>query len=154
MVKQCQLYSTWLIIFIIIYSHIITYSHIYSHVVLIMVVIKIMTMTKIQIWLYDYTWTVVASYPSHENHVFVEYIVGIFYFAQIFLASNGVILLFDLDDLKVLQEVKSYLESYGFQIRMKWVVVNSLPLMSNENPSFKVPFQSIKLTFYFSSFQL
>jgi len=43
-----------------------------------------------------------------------EYIVGIFDFTHIFLASNGVVLLFHPNDLKVLKEVKSYLKSYGF----------------------------------------
>jgi hypothetical protein len=43
-----------------------------------------------------------------------EYIVGVFDFTHIFLASNGVVLLFHLNDLKVLKEVKSYLKSYGF----------------------------------------
>ncbi len=43
-----------------------------------------------------------------------EYIVGVFDFAHMFLASNGVVLLFHPYDLKVLKEVKSYLESYGF----------------------------------------
>jgi hypothetical protein len=38
-----------------------------------------------------------------------EYLVGVFDFAQMFLASNGVILLFHLDDFIVLKEVKSYL---------------------------------------------
>jgi hypothetical protein len=36
-----------------------------------------------------------------------------------FLASDGDVLLFHLDGLNVLKEVKSYLESYGFQIWMK-----------------------------------
>jgi hypothetical protein len=45
-----------------------------------------------------------------------EYIVAIFDFVDKFLASNGVVLLFHLDDLKVIREVKSYMESYGFQI--------------------------------------
>ncbi len=45
-----------------------------------------------------------------------EYIVGVFDFAHIFLASNGAVLLFHPGDLKVLKEVKSYLKSYGFQI--------------------------------------
>jgi len=84
----------------------------------------------------------------------VEYIVGIFNITQIFLASDGAILLIHSNDLKVLKEIKSYLESYGFQIQMKCVVVNSLPLMSNEDPSLKVPFQSIKLSLHFSSSQL
>jgi hypothetical protein len=43
-----------------------------------------------------------------------EYIVGVFDFAQMFLAYDGAILLFHLDDLKVSKEVKSYLEHYGF----------------------------------------
>jgi len=74
-----------------------------------------------------------------------EYIARVFDFVQMFLAYNGVVLLFHLDDLKVLKEVKYYLESYGFQIRMKWASVNSLPLTSSEEPSLEVPFQSTKL---------
>jgi hypothetical protein len=42
-----------------------------------------------------------------------EYIVGVFDFAQIFLASDGAVLLFHPNDLRVL-EAKFYLESYGF----------------------------------------
>jgi hypothetical protein len=82
-----------------------------------------------------------------------EYIVGVFDFAHIFFVFDGVVLLFHLDNLKVLKEVNSYLESYGFQIRMKWVLVNSLPLISSEDPSLKVPSQSTKLYLYFSFFQ-
>ncbi len=40
-----------------------------------------------------------------------EYIVGVFDFAQIFLAFYGVVLLFHPDDLKVLKDVKSYLKA-------------------------------------------
>jgi hypothetical protein len=43
-----------------------------------------------------------------------EYIVKVFDFSQIFLASNGVVLLFHLDDFRVLKEVKFYMENYGF----------------------------------------
>jgi hypothetical protein len=43
-----------------------------------------------------------------------EYIVGVFDFAHMFFASDGAVLLFHPNDLKVLKEVKSYLESYGF----------------------------------------
>jgi len=66
-----------------------------------------------------------------------------------FLASNEAILLFHPNDLKILKEIKSYLENYGFQIWMKWAMVNSLPLTSSKDPFFKVPFQSIKLYLYF-----
>jgi hypothetical protein len=46
--------------------------------------------------------------------------------------------LFHLDDPQVLKEIRSYLESCSFWIHMKWVVVNSLPLASSEDPSLKV----------------
>jgi hypothetical protein len=83
-----------------------------------------------------------------------EYIVEVFDFSHIFLAFDGVILLFLQDDLRVLKEVKSYLENYGFQIWMKWAMVNSLPLRNNEDPSLKVPSQSIKFYLYYYSSQL
>jgi hypothetical protein len=70
-----------------------------------------------------------------------------------FLAFDGAILLFHLDDLRVLKEVKSYLENYGFHFWMKWVVVKSLPFMSTEDTSFKVPYQFINLFLYFCSSQ-
>jgi hypothetical protein len=69
-----------------------------------------------------------------------QYIVGVFDFAHIFLAFDGAVLLFHLNDLRVLREVKFYLKSYGFQIRMTWDVVNSLPLTNNKDPSLKVLF--------------
>jgi hypothetical protein len=43
-----------------------------------------------------------------------EYLIAISDFAKKFLASNGVVLLFHLDDLKVFKEVKFYLDNYGF----------------------------------------
>jgi hypothetical protein len=43
-----------------------------------------------------------------------EYIVGVFDFAHMFSASNGVVLLIHPYDLKVLKKVKYYLESYDF----------------------------------------
>ncbi len=42
-----------------------------------------------------------------------EYIARVVDFAQMFLAFDGVVLLFHPNDFRVL-EVKSYLESYGF----------------------------------------
>jgi len=65
------------------------------------------------------------------------------------MAFDGAILLFHSNDFKILKEVKSCLENYGFHIRMKWAVVNSLPLMSNEDTFLKVPSQFIKLSLYF-----
>jgi hypothetical protein len=81
-----------------------------------------------------------------------EYIAIVFDFVEKFLAFDGVVLLFHPFDLRVLNEVKFYVENYGFQIQMKWVVVNALPLMSNEDPFLKVPSKSLKLSLYFSFF--
>jgi len=66
-----------------------------------------------------------------------EYIVGVFDFDQMFLdqmflAFDGVVLLFHPYYFRVLKEVKSYLENNGFFIWMKLVVANSLPIMSSE----------------------
>lgn len=66
----------------------------------------------------------------------------IFDFAKTKLVFNGVMLSFHLNDLKVLKKVRFYLKSYGFDIQIKWVVVNSLPFTNNEDPSLKVPAQS------------
>jgi hypothetical protein len=45
-----------------------------------------------------------------------EYIVAIFDFTNKFSTFDGAVLLFHQDDFKILKEVKSYLESYGFYI--------------------------------------
>ncbi len=85
-----------------------------------------------------------------QNQKVNEYIATIFDFVKKFLAFDGVVLLFCQDDLRVLKEVKSCVENYGLKIQIKWVVVNSLPLMSNKDPSLKVPSQTFKLSLYFS----
>lgn len=57
---------------------------------------------------------------------------------EFFSITNGVVFFFHLDDPRVLKEIMFYLESYNFQICMKWVVINSLPLAISKNPSMKV----------------
>jgi hypothetical protein len=69
--------------------------------------------------------------------------VSVFYFANKFLTSNGVVLCFHLDDPHILKEIRLYLENYNFQICMNWAIVNFLPLASIENPSMKVWVQPI-----------
>jgi hypothetical protein len=49
-----------------------------------------------------------------QNRKVEEYIARVFDFAQMFLASCGVVLLFHLNDFRLLKEIKFYLESYGF----------------------------------------
>ncbi len=50
----------------------------------------------------------------------------VFDFVEKFLASDDFVLLFHLYDFRDLKKVRCCLKSYGFQIWMKWVVVNSL----------------------------
>jgi hypothetical protein len=54
------------------------------------------------------------------------------------LTVDGVMLLLHPNDPWDLKEIMSYLESCNFRIRMKWIVINSLPLASLEDPSLKV----------------
>jgi hypothetical protein len=67
-----------------------------------------------------------------------DYVVFVFDFGNKLLVINGVVLLFHLDNLCVLREIKSYLECYSFQIWMKWAIANSLPLTRLEDFSMKV----------------
>jgi hypothetical protein len=50
---------------------IINYSHMYSHVVIILTIVIIMVETKNHTWLHDYFWTLIATCPSHKNHILV-----------------------------------------------------------------------------------
>jgi hypothetical protein len=50
----------------------------------------------------------------HGTKRLMSTLLEFFYFAHIFLVFDGVVLLFHLDDLKVLKEVMSYLKNYGF----------------------------------------
>jgi hypothetical protein len=68
-----------------------------------------------------------------------DYVLFVFEFVNKFLAVNNVVLLFHLNDLHDLKEVKSYPKKYiGYEIHMKWVMVNSLPFTNNEDPILKV----------------
>jgi hypothetical protein len=68
-----------------------------------------------------------------------DYVLFVFESADKFLVVNNVILLFHLNDLHDLKEVKPYPKSYiGYEIRMKWVMVNSLPCTSSEDPILEV----------------
>ncbi len=55
-------------------------------------------------------------------------------------------LLFHLDDLTILREIRSNLDNYGFHIRMKWDVVNLVPFTNSEDSSLKVPSRSHMLS--------
>ncbi len=72
--------------------------------------------------------------------------MSVFDFVDKFLTLDGDVLLFHLDDPCIFKEIMLYLDSYNFQICMKWANVNSLPLASVEDPSMKVRVQPISLS--------
>jgi hypothetical protein len=59
-----------------------------------------------------------------------------------FLLESGAILFFHLNDLWIHKQINEFLDSYYMSIRMKWAVVNNLPLISIEDPGLKVFFSS------------
>jgi len=67
---------------------------------------------------------------------FIEYVVS---FANKFLSDKGVIIIMNVDDPRVLKELRSILETYQLKVLMKWIVVNSSPQMSGEDPSSQGP---------------
>ncbi len=79
-------------------------------------------------------FTIPSKIPIWNKQV-DDYIISIFNFVEKFLTTNGVVLLFHLNDLQVVKEIRSYLGSYKFQIHMKQAIVNSFPFTSTENPS-------------------
>ncbi len=52
---------------------------------------------------------------------------GIFGFANKYLRPNDVVVVFHDDDPHVLKEIKSYLEGNGYEIWLRWVVINTMP---------------------------
>ncbi len=66
-----------------------------------------------------------------------DWIISIFDFIENFLTFDGAMFFFHLNDPLVLKEIRSYLESYSFQICVKWAIVNSFPLVSSRGPFFE-----------------
>lgn len=62
---------------------------------------------------------------------------SMFIFADYFLLEWGGVFFF-LDDLHVLKEISSFFDSYELTLKMKWVVINSLPLVNTKNRSQRV----------------
>ncbi len=67
--------------------------------------------------------------PSWNHHI-DNYVYGIFGFANKYMERNGTVLIFHDDDLCVFKEIKSFLDTNGYQIQFKWVVINSLQWMN------------------------
>jgi hypothetical protein len=63
------------------------------------------------------------------NHHIDNYVYEVFGFANKYLIGNGVVIIFH-DDSCVLKEIKLFLETNGYKIHSRWVVINILPQMS------------------------
>ncbi len=72
--------------------------------------------------------------PS-QNTKLKNYVKVMFIFVDYFLLKRCGALLFFLDDLHVFKEISSFLDSDELSIKMKWVVINSLPLVNTKNRS-------------------
>jgi len=78
-------------------------------------------MGKVSLFLVDVLGDLLVPFVSPSstkihiwNMLVEDYVVFVFDFANKFLASDGAIFVFHLNDLHVLKEIISYLESYSF----------------------------------------
>jgi len=67
--------------------------------------------------------------PSWNHHI-DNYVYEIFGFTNKYMERNSAVLIFHDDDLCVFKEIKSFLDTNGYQIQFKWVVINSLLWMN------------------------
>jgi hypothetical protein len=64
-----------------------------------------------------------------------NFIKSVAVFVDRFLFGKRVVIIMHVNDLQVLKEIRSFLESYQLKVHMKWIVVNSSPHMNSEDPS-------------------
>jgi hypothetical protein len=66
--------------------------------------------------------TTIPFWNCHINN----YVYGVFGFANKYLCGDGAIVVFHDDDPFVLKEIKSYLETNGYEVHSRWVLINML----------------------------
>jgi hypothetical protein len=66
--------------------------------------------------------TTVPFWNCHINN----YVYGVFGFANKYLCGDGAIVIFHDDDPFVLKKIKSYLETNGYEVHSRWVIINML----------------------------
>lgn len=76
----------------------------------------------------------------------------LFIFSNKVFVNDGAILSVDPHDLHIFKEVQSCLDIYEFKIRMKWVMVHSLPLVSNEDSTIHIWYFCISTNLFFYYF--
>jgi hypothetical protein len=79
-----------------------------------------------------------ASMIPIWNHSLEDYMETIFFFVERFFFKRGRIILFYPNDLRVQKEIASFVDVYKFTIKLKWIVINALPIISTENKTCKV----------------
>jgi hypothetical protein len=69
--------------------------------------------------------------PFWNQHI-KNYVYGVFGFVNKYFHPDNVVVVFHVDDLCVLKEIKSYLERNGYKIQLRWVVINIMPRITSE----------------------
>jgi len=72
-----------------------------------------------------------------------------------YLYDDGAIIIFHDDDLRVLKEIRSFLENNEYEMHSRWVGINTLSCMSSKAKGKKVkflPFLTISIVALFSTF--
>jgi hypothetical protein len=72
------------------------------------------------------------------NQSLGDYVESIFFFIEHFLSKKGGIILFYLNDLQMQKEIVSFVDAYEFTINLKWIVINSLPIINIKDKTHKV----------------
>ncbi len=67
------------------------------------------------------------------NRSLKDYVETIFFFVEHFISKRGGIILFYRADLWMQKEIASFVDVYKFTIKLKWIVINSLPIINTEN---------------------
>jgi hypothetical protein len=68
--------------------------------------------------------------PSWNHHI-DKYVYEIFGFTNKYMENNGTILIFHDDNPRMLKDIKSFLDTNGYEIHFRWAIINSLLRMSN-----------------------
>jgi hypothetical protein len=72
------------------------------------------------------------------NQSLEDYVELIFFFVERFLSKRGEIILLYPNDFWVQKEIVFFVDAYKFTIKLKWIVINSLPIINTEDKIRKV----------------
>lgn len=74
-------------------------------------------------------------------------IESIVFFVNKFLYDRKVVLIMHANDLRVLKEIQSFLDSYHMKVQMKWIIINYSAQYNTEDLSSQVGVEDIYFNF-------